>query len=151
MKKFLIDTNIYIDFLRRGAYREIISNLYAYETPGIYFSSVVIQELLIGATGKEGRKNVETLYRSFESIGRIGTPTHNNWKEAGNLLSLLRIRRKDLKTKIPALINDTLIALSAFFRIDCYAIRTNLAKKRLPCPKRTNQATKCAFLCQNRQ
>ncbi len=113
MKKILLDSNIYIDFLRRGAYSEIISNIYAYETPGIYFSSVVIQELLIGAVGKEGRKNVETLYRPFESMGRIVTPTHNNWKEAGNLLSLLRIRRKDLKTKIPALINDTLIALSA--------------------------------------
>ena len=113
MKKLLIDTNIYIDFLRRGAYSEIISNIYAYATPGIYFSSVVIQELLIGAIGKEGRKNVETLYRPFENMGRIVTPTHNNWKEAGNLLSLLRIRRKDLKTKIPALINDTLIALSA--------------------------------------
>ncbi len=113
MKKLLIDTNIYIDFLRRDAYSEIISNIYAYETPGIYFSSVVIQELLIGAIGKEGRKNVETLYLPFENMGRIVTPTHNNWKEAGNLLSRLRIRRKDLKDKIPALINDTLIAMSA--------------------------------------
>ncbi len=113
MKKFLLDTNIYIDFLRRGAYNEIVSNIYAYETPGIYFSSVVIQELLIGAIGKEGRKNVETLYLPFENMGRIVTPTHNNWKEAGNLLSRLRIRRKDLKDKIPALINDTLIAMSA--------------------------------------
>lgn len=113
MKKLLIDTNIYIDFLRRGAYCEIINNIYAYETPGIYFSSVVIQELLTGAIGKEGRKNVETLYHPFEEAGRIVTPTHNNWKDAGNLLSLLRIKRKDLKNKIPALINDTLIALSA--------------------------------------
>lgn len=113
MNKLLLDTNIYIDFLRRGAYSEIISNIYAYETPGIYFSSVVIQELLIGAIGKEGRKNVKTLYQPFENMGRIVTPTHSNWKDAGNLLSLLRIRRKDLKTKIPALINDTLIALSA--------------------------------------
>ncbi|GJQ57928.1 MAG: type II toxin-antitoxin system VapC family toxin [Candidatus Scalindua sp. AMX11] len=113
MNKLLLDTNIYIDFLRRGAYSETISNIYAYETPGIYFSSVVIQELLIGALGKEGRKTVETLYQPFESMGRIVTPTHNNWKEAGNLLSLLRKRHKNLKTKIPALINDTLIALSA--------------------------------------
>jgi len=113
MKKLLLDTDIYIDFLRRGTYNEIIRNLYAYETPGIYFSSVVIQELLIGAIGKQGRKNVETLYQPFESAGRIITPTHNNWKEAGNLLSLLRMKRKDLRTRIPALINDTLIALSA--------------------------------------
>ncbi len=113
MKKFLLDTDIYIEFLRRGAYHEVIRNLYTSETPGIYFSSVVIQELLIGAIGKEGRKNVETLYQPFESASRIITPTHNNWKEAGKLLSLLRIKRKDLRSKVTTLISDTLIALSA--------------------------------------
>ncbi|ODS34239.1 MAG: PIN domain protein [Candidatus Scalindua rubra] len=113
MKKLLLDTDLYIEFLRRGTYHKLIRDVYAYETPGIYFSSVVIQELLAGAIGKAGRKNVETLYQPFESAGRIVTPTHNNWKEAGDILSLLRIKRKDLRTKIPVLINDILIALSA--------------------------------------
>ena len=113
MKKYLIDTDLYIEFLRNGGYREIIRDLYAYETPGIYFSSVVIQELLAGAIGKEGLKNAETLFRPFERVGRIVTPTHNDWKETGRLLSLIRQKRKDLRTKIPTLINDTLIALSA--------------------------------------
>jgi predicted nucleic acid-binding protein len=113
MKKLLLDTDLYIEFLRKGTYHKIIRDVYTYETPGIYFSSVVIQELLAGAIGKEGRKNVEILYQPFERAGRIVTPTHNNWKEAGSILSLLRIKRKDLMNKVSTLINDTLIALSA--------------------------------------
>lgn len=113
MKKYIIDTDIYIQFLRNGQYNNIIIDIYTHKTPGIYFSSVVIHELLIGAIGKKGRDNVENLYRPFERVGRIVTPTLNIWKEAGILLSLLRQKRKDLRTKIPTIINDALIALSA--------------------------------------
>lgn len=110
---YLIDTNIYIEFLRNGAFHKTIEDLYSFQTPRIYFSSVVVQELLAGAIGKKGRDNVENLYRPFERGGRIIIPSFKAWKDAGNILSTIRQNRKDLKSKMPLILNDTLIAISA--------------------------------------
>lgn len=49
MAKHLIDTDLYIDLIQSGGAPPVISELYEREAPGIYFSSVVAQELLAGA------------------------------------------------------------------------------------------------------
>ena len=54
--KYIIDTDLYIELLRTGQYHDIIAEIYAYETPNIYFSSVVAQELLSGVVSDDGRK-----------------------------------------------------------------------------------------------
>jgi hypothetical protein len=41
------------------------------------------------------------------------TPGHGHWKEAGVMLSKVLARRPDLRSKLPALVNDSLLALSA--------------------------------------
>jgi predicted nucleic acid-binding protein len=41
------------------------------------------------------------------------TPGHGHWKEAGEMLSKVLARRPDLRSKLPALVNDSLLALSA--------------------------------------
>lgn len=113
MRKYVIDTDIYIGLLRTGTYYGLIEEIYVNETPGIYFSSVVIEELLAGVNNISGRRNVETLYKPFERTGRIITPTHQIWKDSGDVISALRMQNPAIKTKLSSLLNDVLIALSA--------------------------------------
>ena len=49
----------------------------------------------------------------FERAGRIVTPSHANWKDAGTLPAAVLAQRKDLRSKLPTLVNDCLLALSA--------------------------------------
>ena len=113
MAKHLIDTDLYIDLIQSGTTLPLIREIYDKETRGIYFSSVVAQELLAGARTAAGRKRVETLFRPFERVGRVVTPGHKHWKEAGGILADLLPDRPDLREKLPTLVNDCLLALSA--------------------------------------
>ena len=113
MAKHLIDTDLYIDLIQSGITLPLIREIYDKDTPGIYFSSVVAQELLAGARSRAGRRRVEILYRPFERVGRVVTPSHSQWKDAGGILAKVLDDRPDLKTKLPALVNDCLLALSA--------------------------------------
>jgi predicted nucleic acid-binding protein len=111
--KHLIDTDLYIDLIRSGTTLPLIRELYDKDAPGIYFSSIVAQELLAGAQSPAGRKHVEILFRPFERVGRVVTPGHKHWKDAGDILAKVLHDRPDLKGKLPALVNDCLLALSA--------------------------------------
>lgn len=113
MANHLIDTDLYIDLIQSGATLPIIRELYAKDTPGIYFSSIVIHELLAGARAPAAKRRVETLFRPFERVGRIVTPSHRHWKDAGDILAKVLALRPNLKSKPPALVNDCLLALSA--------------------------------------
>lgn len=113
MAKHLIDTDLYIDLIQSGIILPLIREIYDKDTPGIYFSSVVAQELLAGARSPAARRRVEILYQPFERVGRVVTPTHSQWKDAGGILAKVLDDRADLKTKLPALVNDCLLALSA--------------------------------------
>jgi len=109
----LIDTDLYIDLIQSGTSLPFIREIYDKDAPGIYFSSVVAQELLAGARTPAGRKRVEILFRPFERVGRVVTPSHNHWKGAGEILAGVLRERPDLRDKLPALVNDCLLALSA--------------------------------------
>lgn len=113
MSKHLIDTDLYIDLIQSGGTPPIIRELYDREAPGVYFSSVVAQELLAGARTPSGKRHVETLLAPFEKAGRIVTPAHREWKDAGDVLARILDGRPDLRSKLPALVNDCLLALSA--------------------------------------
>ena len=113
MPKHLIDTDLYIDLIQSGKTLPIVRDLYDKEASGIYFSSVVAQELLAGARSPTGRRHVETLLAPFERVGRIVTPNHRQWREAGDLLAKVLELRPDLKSKLASLVNDCLLALSA--------------------------------------
>lgn len=113
MAKHLIDTDLYVDLIQSGKILPIIRELYEKEAPGIYFSSVVAQELLAGARSPVGRRHVEALLYPFEKAGRIVTPSHRHWREAGDVLARVLALRPDLKSKLPGLVNDCLLALSA--------------------------------------
>jgi predicted nucleic acid-binding protein len=113
VKKHLIDTDLYIDLIQSGSSLPIITQLYEKETPGIYFSSIVAQELLTGVRTAAGRRHVEILLAPFERTGRIITPGHQQWKDAGEVLAKLLAHHPNLKNKLSSLVNDCLLALSA--------------------------------------
>ena len=113
MAKHVIDTDLYIDLIQSGKTLPIIRELYEKDAAGIYFSSVVAQELLAGARSSTGRRNVEILLSPFERVGRIVTPSHEQWRDAGDILAKVLDARPDLKNKLAGLINDCLLALSA--------------------------------------
>ncbi len=113
MAKHLIDTDLYVDIIQSGTTLPILRELYDKQAPGIYFSSVVAQELLAGARSPAGKRHVETLLAPFEKAGRIVTPGHREWKQTGDILVRVLELRPDLKSKLPSLVNDCLLALSA--------------------------------------
>ncbi len=113
MAKHLIDTDLYIDLIQSGTTLPFIREIYDKDAPGIYFSSVVAQELLAGARTLAARKRVEILFRPFERVGRVVTPTHSHWKDAGLIIAQVLRDRPDLRNKLQALVNDCLLALSA--------------------------------------
>ncbi len=56
---------------------------------------------------------MEILLGPFERVGRIVTPNHRQWREAGDILAKVLELRPDLKNKLAGLVNDCLLALSA--------------------------------------
>jgi predicted nucleic acid-binding protein len=113
MANSLIDSDVYVDFLQSGRFHTEIARLYVEHTPGIYFSSVVIEELLAGAASPHERKNVELLYVPFERARRMVAPSHANWRDVGNLLARIFREQPSYRSKLPHLVADCLIALSA--------------------------------------
>lgn len=113
MAKHLIDSDLYIDLIRTGSYLAEIDLLYLRETPNIYFSSVVAEELLAGARSSSMIKIVSSLVRPFEKVSRILTPSHKDWKTAGTTLAKILTIHPWSKEKLPSLANDCLLAASA--------------------------------------
>ena len=113
MRKHVIDTDIYIDLIRTGNFLSQLDTLYAEETPGIYFSSVVAAELLIGARSKSMLRVIHGLLNPFERVDRIVWPHHGHWKKSAGILGKLLKREPSLKERLPRLLNDCLIAVSA--------------------------------------
>lgn len=112
VRKVIFDTNIYIRAIHRGSpsteYSLLIDSL-----PFTYLSSVVSAELYAGAGDSFGVNLVQGFVSRSERVGRIVTPTHSTWSEAGRILAKIGKQAPGYKSKFPALFNDILIALSA--------------------------------------
>ena len=112
--KLIYDTSVYVAILRSKAFAASLRPRYEADIPSTFFSSVVIQELLAGATDRLKRAVVEGLYRPFKRSRRIITPSDTAWEEAGRLLGVMRGDRKDQAARLSgSFVNDLLIALSA--------------------------------------
>jgi predicted nucleic acid-binding protein len=113
MQKHVIDSDLYIDLIHSGHYLSEIELLYERETPGIYFSSVVAEELLAGVHTPGMKKLVYELINPFEKAKRMLVPSHDNWKTTGDILARLFLKYPRFKRKLAALTNDCLLAASA--------------------------------------
>ncbi len=111
-RKVVFDSNIYIHAIRSGPagreYKLLVNSL-----PFTYLSSVVSAELYLGALDSLGVRLVQGFVERSERVGRIVTPTHASWNEAGGILGKITREEPALKSKFPILFNDILIAFCA--------------------------------------
>jgi predicted nucleic acid-binding protein len=107
VKKVVLDTNVYIDWINRGLGEERIlgSGLIR------YLSAIVVMELRAGARTRSGRAAVDQLVRAYASGGRLVSPPLAVFERAGSLLRRLKLAGREVRSA--AFVNDVLIALSA--------------------------------------
>ena len=111
--RLLFDTSVYISVLRDKSFAQTFRAQYVRAVPRTHFSSVVVQELLAGARTARHRRQAAALYESFEKAGRILTPTHQVWKDAGSVLATVADRTPQFRSKLTSgFLNDILVALS---------------------------------------
>ena len=109
MERVLFDTDLYIDWLEKGAREELLV-----EGPFLrYMSSVVLMELRAGSFTPTTIRAIEELYTTFSRSRRLLTPTAETFWQAGIILATLQRRfGYDLKKRL-RLVNDCVIALSS--------------------------------------
>ena len=104
-KIIVFDTSVFIDHLRVNKFGERLENLHGL----IRNSSVVLSELLRGATKKEEREFVSYIAGNHP----VFTPTEKNWIESGEILSSINSDKGFSPAKLRDLHFDILIALTA--------------------------------------
>jgi predicted nucleic acid-binding protein len=110
--RYVFDTNVYIQCMLNREFALRHTESYSSYLPATFFSSVVAQELLVGCTNDFAARRVQTFLEPFERVGRIINPAYEDWKQAAWIVMRIGVRRKDLRSKKIALINDAMIALS---------------------------------------
>jgi len=111
MPPVLFDTSIYIGALRSKEDAAMQVRRMAGGAP-IWLSSVVLEELYAGASGKAQRA-VERLERDFDRAKRILVPNKNDWTQTGKALARLAAKYDHEQIGRGRLTNDALIATSA--------------------------------------
>ena len=109
MRRLVIDTNLFIDWLNKGRYGEVFFQRDAVK----YLAAVVIMELYAGARSRRDRRILDNVTGTFAKAHRILVPTDSLYKEAGHILSELGGKQSGATRQLAALTNDVLIALSA--------------------------------------
>lgn len=108
----VFDTSVYVTAIRNGLGSPAFQQLQDW-LPRTYLASVVAAELRAGATDEAARRVVHQFARWAHRVGRIVTPSAATWERAGDVLGLIRVKEPPLRSKVPTLWNDLLIALSA--------------------------------------
>ncbi len=109
MRRVVIDTNVYVDWINRGQHEEV---LFQRDTVK-YLSAVVLMELRAGAVSRGDRRIVQRLETGFQRAGRILTPSQALFAEAGDTLRRLQVEAGYNIRGSHSIANDVLIALSA--------------------------------------
>ncbi len=111
-RKIIFDTNVYINAIHGGAaskpYRLLFDSL-----PSTYLCSVVSAELYLGALDLWGIRLIQGFVFRSEKVGRVVTPSHGSWNESARILAKISQKEPKYNSKLTALLNDALIALSA--------------------------------------
>jgi predicted nucleic acid-binding protein len=110
--KVLLDTNVYITALRSRAERERFRGTFYPLLPATVLSAVVVYELSVNAENARTRELLDEFVSPMERAGRVVTPTFVDWQSAAKVLSAIARKEGAWRTKLPALLNDVLIALS---------------------------------------
>lgn len=112
MRKFAVDTNLYVRAARNTADAEPLKRFYGAFIPHLHLCSVVLHELLVGAQGDVMVRRIhQEIARPFDRTGRIFTPSHQSWVAAGEGLARLAAAGYVDRTALPrSFINDVLLA-----------------------------------------
>jgi predicted nucleic acid-binding protein len=114
VRKYVLDTNLYIAADRAEAGAEELIQFYSAFLPFTYLHATVVQELLAGAVdAKRGRRIQEAYVAPFESRGRLVTPSFRTWKRSGEVVATL-VRNGSISPGgfARSFLNDVLIAVS---------------------------------------
>lgn len=107
VKKVVLDTNLYIDWINRGLREDLMLGVGVVR----YLSAVVLMELRAGARKRGDRLALDRLARAHASGGRLLAPGHQVFDRCGSLLRQLKLAGAEIRSA--SLVNDVLIALSA--------------------------------------
>jgi predicted nucleic acid-binding protein len=110
--RLLYDTSIYVSILRDAGWAAVLRPRYRRDLPRTHYSSVVAAELAAGARTERHRRQAAGLCRPFERVGRVVTPSHALWREAGAVLARLAGAGPGSRPPGRGLFQDVLIALS---------------------------------------
>ena len=111
--KYLLDTNVYLEAFRSQAKRNQFRQSFFPLLPATYLSAVVAYELNVNAQDSLTRDLIQQFVRPLIRTGRVVTPTFEDWTEASTIVTSIRGKDKSWRSKLPALLNDVLIALCA--------------------------------------
>lgn len=114
MKKFALDTNLYIRAIREAAAAAELQSFYSTFAPATYLSSVVLHELLVGATSVARSREIrEAVAEPFRRTRRVFTPSADAWEIAADAIAAMARREKrELRSLPKSLVNDYLLAAS---------------------------------------
>ena len=70
-------------------------------------------ELNVNAQDRRTRSLLQDFTRPMERTGRFVSPTFADWLRASEVVTAIEQRDRTRRSKLPALLNDILIALSA--------------------------------------
>ncbi len=108
-KSIVFDTSIYIRALRQGN-TDILRQRQDEKLP-LWLSSVVLEELYVGASDKKSLKVLTKFEQEFEKINRLLIPNQTDWSIAGQILNKLGEKYGFDKVGKTRLTNDALLAM----------------------------------------
>ena len=110
-RRYVLDTNLYIDAMRTADGNTALSAFHAAYAPFEYLSTVVVQELRAGVTGRAAARLEEMIVAPFERRGRLITPSDAAWKESGRVLAEI-VGRTEWNSVSRGFVNEVLLAMS---------------------------------------
>ena len=113
-RKFVLDTNCFIDASRIPKAREAYEVFCAEAAPGLHLSAVVAAELRAGTTNARERRTFEELVLApYVRRNRVLTPSARSWEALGTTLSMLQEQEGLVLAQTPkSFIFDILVAHS---------------------------------------
>lgn len=111
--KYLLDTNIYLGAFRSEEKQAQFRRVFFPLLPTTYLSAIVAYELHVNAQNSHTRVLVREFIQPMERTGRVVAPTFDDWIEASEIVAAIEAKGRAWRSKLPALLNDILIALCA--------------------------------------
>ena len=111
-RALLFDTSVYVSAIHGGVLSPASRRLRE-ALPRTYLASVVSAELRAGAITEKARRTVHDVTQWAHRVGRMVTPGPGAWERAGDILGEIRRKEPHLRSKVPRIWNDVLIALCA--------------------------------------